>query len=241
MRIVLLVLSLLVLASCAPSEQAIQTAIAATSVAQAALETDTPTDLPSTATTTTTATATTTTTATATAKAKATTKRPPKLPQIYIETLSPAWTQRAIRNQTAWAPATWAALTPSATATQTFTPAPFATATQTFTPAPTHTPDLTKTADAEILATNAALTETAVADAALTASRGSGFYLVGVDIAPGIWRSTAGLDSCYWARYDKNQNILGNDFGQSGGAVTIRATDFQVEFDDCGTWGYISP
>ena len=203
-------LPLLFLIACttAPSDEVFQTAIAQTALAQRGEATlPPPTDIP---------------------------KGTLPLPTVDLgATMSVNQTQNAVRDQTANAFATWAALTPSATATQTFTPAP------------TNTPDLTQTAEAEILANDVALTETAAVSEAtqaeLTASRGSGFYLVGVDIAPGIWRSTAGSDSCYWARYDENQNILDNDFGQSGGAVTIRTTDFQVEFDDCGTWEYISP
>ena len=68
-----------------------------------------------------------------------------------------------------------------------------------------------------------------------------GFYLVNVDIAPGVWRSPSGSDNCYWATTDKQGNILDNHFGMSGGTAYIPASAFQVEFKDCGDWTFISP
>lgn len=116
--------------------------------------------------------------------------------------------------------------------TATFTPSPIGTATDTLTatvsPTQTATSDSTGTAEAEEFAR-------------LTRIRSSGFYLVGVDIAPGSWRSTAGHDSCYWARYNKSGDILDNHFGLSGGTIFIRATDFEIEFDGCGNWTYLGP
>jgi len=74
-----------------------------------------------------------------------------------------------------------------------------------------------------------------------TEPKGNGFYTVGVEIAPGKWSSTGTGDGCYWARLDGNQNTLDNHFGNAGGSVTIRPTDYEVEFNDCGTWEYIEP
>ena len=68
-----------------------------------------------------------------------------------------------------------------------------------------------------------------------------GFYTVGVEIAPGRWKSTGTGDGCYWARLNGNQDILDNHFGQAGGTVIVRATDYEVEFNDCGTWEYQGP
>jgi seryl-tRNA synthetase len=73
----------------------------------------------------------------------------------------------------------------------------------------------------------------------LTESKGDGFYTVGDEIAAGRWRSTGTGDGCYWARYDSNQDILDNHFGNAGGSMTIRSSDYEVEFDDCGTWEYL--
>jgi len=68
-----------------------------------------------------------------------------------------------------------------------------------------------------------------------------GFYTVGLEIAPGKWKSTGAGDSCYWARLDGNQKTLGNHFGNAGGTVTIRTTDYEVSFNDCGAWEYVGP
>ena len=76
-------------------------------------------------------------------------------------------------------------------------------------------------------------------DELLTAPKGSGFYTVGDEIAPGKWRSTGTGGGCYWARLDENQNIRDNHFGNAGGVVTIRVSDYEVEFGDCGEWEYL--
>lgn len=106
--------------------------------------------------------------------------------------------------------------------TSTITPTPSET------PLPSSTPNATQTAKAQ-------------AEAHLTQSRGSGFYLVGVDIAPGVWRSQGSQDDCYWSVTRKNGDIIDNHFGMAGGTAYISASAFQVEFDDCGTWEFLSP
>ena len=74
-----------------------------------------------------------------------------------------------------------------------------------------------------------------------TKSRGNGFYLIGINIAPGLWRSEAGHTSCYWERSTDTGEIIDNHFGDSGGTVRLQSSDFQVEFGDCGTWEYLGP
>lgn len=71
--------------------------------------------------------------------------------------------------------------------------------------------------------------------------KGDGFYTVGLEIAPGRWESTGTGDSCYWARLDGNQNLLDNHFGNAGGSITVRPTDYEIEFNECGTWQYAGP
>jgi hypothetical protein len=66
-----------------------------------------------------------------------------------------------------------------------------------------------------------------------------GFYTVGVEIVAGNWRSTGTGDSCYWERLDGKQNILDNHYGSAGGTVVVRATDYEVHFNDCGIWEYL--
>ena len=68
-----------------------------------------------------------------------------------------------------------------------------------------------------------------------------GFYTVGVEIAIGRWKSTGTDDGCYWVRLDGSQDILDNHYGQSGGTMIIRETDYEVAFNDCGTWEYQGP
>ena len=84
-----------------------------------------------------------------------------------------------------------------------------------------------------------AQTATAEAWARLIEPKGDGFYLINIDIAPGIWRSTGTGDSCYWAVTDRTGDIIDNHFGMAGGTAYIPATGFQVEFDDCGIWEYL--
>lgn len=105
--------------------------------------------------------------------------------------------------------------------TPTFTATPLFTATETGTPTetlpPTETPDLLKQ------------------------SRGPGFYLIGVDVAPGVWRSNGNTDSCYWSVTTKTGSIIRNHFGMAGGTAYLPATGYQIEFgSDCGTWEWLS-
>lgn len=71
--------------------------------------------------------------------------------------------------------------------------------------------------------------------------KSSGYYTVGVEIAPGRWRSTGRGGGCYWARLDEYQDINANHFGEAGGTVYIQVADYEVEFSDCGTWEYLGP
>jgi hypothetical protein len=115
-------------------------------------------------------------------------------------------------------------VTPTHTATPLYTP--------TITSTPTVTPTRTPTP-------NVAQTATASAWARLISPKGDGFYLINIDIAPGIWRSTGTEDGCYWAVTDRYGNIIDNHYGMSGGTAYIPPTGYQVEFDDCGIWEYL--
>lgn len=70
--------------------------------------------------------------------------------------------------------------------------------------------------------------------------KGDGLWTVGVEIAPGRWRSTGTADDCYWKRSpDGNpDDIIDNHFGNAGGTVTIREGE-EFETDDCGTWEFV--
>lgn len=110
--------------------------------------------------------------------------------------------------------------TPTPSNTPTITPTPTETGT------PTATPNLAQTATIE-------------AYGVLASPKSSGFFLVGTDILPGKWHSTGTGSVCYWARLDANQNTLDNHFGLSGGTVNVRATDYEINFEDCGIWEYV--
>jgi len=104
--------------------------------------------------------------------------------------------------------------------TATFTSTPLYTATITMTP--TETPTPTPTEDP---------TKT---------NKGPGFYLVGDEISPGVWRSLGSSESCYWSVTNRTGDIIDNHFGMAGGTMYIPASAFQVELDrDCGTWEFI--
>jgi hypothetical protein len=68
------------------------------------------------------------------------------------------------------------------------------------------------------------------------APKKDGFYVIGVDIAPGVWRSTGPGAQCYWERTNITQDILDNDLDFAGGAVTIRPDDFEFYARGCGIW-----
>lgn len=67
---------------------------------------------------------------------------------------------------------------------------------------------------------------------------GSGTYGVGVDVAPGKYR-TPGADNCYWARLKENNGAVGdiidNFLGSGPQVVTIHAGKY-FETQGCGTW-----
>jgi hypothetical protein len=68
-----------------------------------------------------------------------------------------------------------------------------------------------------------------------------GFYLVNIDIAPGVWRSTVSGDGCYWAITTAKGDIINNHFGMAGGTINIPSTAFQVELGpECGDWIFLS-
>lgn len=144
------------------------------------------------------------------------------------------------------------ALTPSSTAYPTHTAYPSHTPYPTYTIPPTYTAVIkikivTKTSTptpiytpTETLIPTETSTITPTKDP-LTTDKNSGFYLVGVKIAPGLWKSNGTGNRCYWAVTTKTGDIIKNHYGMGGGTAYIPATGFQVEFNDCGTWTYLGP
>ena len=80
---------------------------------------------------------------------------------------------------------------------------------------------------------------TSAVTSSLTGPFGNGVFLVGIDISPGIWKSSGG-DYCYWARLSGFSGELGhikaNGVGGSNNILTIEASDKGFESSNCGTW-----
>jgi hypothetical protein len=135
---------------------------------------------------------------------------------------------------------------PSQTAMPSYTPAPTLAVevtrlvTREVTPASTSTPVFTAT---ESLTPTLTSIPTATRDP-LSSDKGPGIYLVGVDIAPGLWRSTPGIsdDSCYWEVTSRTGDLQKNNLGASGMTMYLARSDFQVTMKPaCGTWTYLGP
>ncbi len=150
----------------------------------------------------------------------------PKPEQIapYIEQTLAAWP-----TQTAF---------PTYTPNPTYTPANTATpiikiVTPTFTASPIFTPTNT-------LPPTATPKPSATPDP-LKASHQAGLYLIGVDVAPGVWRNDGTGDSCYWSVTTSKGDIIDNFYGMGGGTAYLPSSGFQIEFGEhCGTWTWLS-
>jgi hypothetical protein len=106
--------------------------------------------------------------------------------------------------------------------------------TPTSTPAPTETPSPSATLPPS------PATETAIAR--MTAPKGDGLYLAGVEIARGLWytpRAESGV--CFWARRKASGVILQSYFGVPGGTLRVQDVDYEIELNGCGIWQYLGP
>jgi hypothetical protein len=123
---------------------------------------------------------------------------------------------------------------PTYTSVFTYTPFPTQTPKPTYTmfpsltPNPTYTPYIverlvTPTTDSNIL----------------KAGKTDGFYLVGPEIIPGVWRTEEGKTKCYWKITDIKGNIISNYLGAGGGTIFIDENAFQIEILNCGTITYL--
>lgn len=67
-----------------------------------------------------------------------------------------------------------------------------------------------------------------------------GIYIVGADIAPGLWRNSDSSGFCYWARLSgfggTLDEIIANRLSESIQTVRIAATDRGFETNGCGVW-----
>ncbi len=73
-----------------------------------------------------------------------------------------------------------------------------------------------------------------------TAPFSDGIFIVGVDIAPGLWRNSDSSGGCYWARLSgfggTLDEIIANAFSETIQTVRIAATDRGFETERCGVW-----
>ncbi|NLE83881.1 MAG: hypothetical protein GX603_05140 [Chloroflexi bacterium] len=145
---------------------------------------------------------------------------------------------------------------PTNTPYSTYTPMPTYTLMPTYTPLPTYTKAPTLTQIVKVVTATetstplytATITNTATSTATQTATsdplkapRGNGFYLVGTEIAPGVWDSDGSGDRCYWEVSNAQGDIISNHFGLAGGTAYVPSSAFQVLFEDCGTWTWLQP
>jgi hypothetical protein len=131
---------------------------------------------------------------------------------------------------------------PTSTPYKTLTPYPTYTFYPTYTIPPSQTPKIiivtpTSSPTPEFTPTNT-LPPTATMDPAQS-KKSDGFYLVGADIAPGVWKSEGVGDSCYWEITTKTGDIINNHFGMSGGTMYIPSSGFQVQLKECGEWSFM--
>mgnify|MGYP000917003338 CR=1 FL=1 len=123
---------------------------------------------------------------------------------------------------------------PTYTSVFTYTPLPTHTARPTYTMFPSLTPNPTYTPYiVELLVTPT--TDNNI----LKAGKTDGFYLVGPEIMPGLWRTEAGKSKCYWKITDIKGNIISNYLGAGGGTVYIDENAYQIEILNCGTIIYV--
>lgn len=73
-----------------------------------------------------------------------------------------------------------------------------------------------------------------------TAPLGAGTYIVGLDVAAGIWRAADVGYGCYWERLGgfsgEIDDLIANDLGTGPHVVEIRSTDAGFSSSDCSTW-----
>lgn len=116
-------------------------------------------------------------------------------------------------------------MTPSGTATRTLTMTPTQTASPTFTTTFTNTPTLTWTPT--------------ITPNPLNLPRGDGYYLIYIEIAPGIWRNDSTDQHCYWETTSRTGTIINSYFGPGGGTADISPGSYAFQSRRCGTWTFL--
>ncbi len=75
-----------------------------------------------------------------------------------------------------------------------------------------------------------------------TAAFTDGMYLVGVDVAPGTWRSDGTGTGCYWARLrniNGTSDIIANNLQTAPAVVTVLPSDLAISVSGCGRWSRV--
>ena len=78
-----------------------------------------------------------------------------------------------------------------------------------------------------------------------TAGFSDGYWLVGSEVAPGLWRNSDSSDTCYWARLSgfswQFKDLIANGISDSTQTVRINAGDAGFNSSRCGSWTYLGP
>ncbi len=78
-----------------------------------------------------------------------------------------------------------------------------------------------------------------------TAGFSDGDWLVGTEVAPGLWRNSDSSDTCYWKRLSgfswEFRDIIANGLADSIQTVQIDAGDTGFSSNRCGDWTYLGP
>jgi hypothetical protein len=68
------------------------------------------------------------------------------------------------------------------------------------------------------------------------AAKKDGVYIIGLNMAPGRWRSNGLGQSCYWEKSTVTQEIIDNHLGVASVIVEIAPSDFEFKTHGCGVW-----
>jgi hypothetical protein len=78
-----------------------------------------------------------------------------------------------------------------------------------------------------------------------TSKFGDGYWVVGTEVASGLWRNSDSSESCYWERLSGSSwefsDIIANEFSTPIQTVQIGGGDQGFHSDDCGMWTYLGP
>ena len=123
---------------------------------------------------------------------------------------------------------------PTQTKLPTYTALPTLKPLSTYTPAPTFTLPPTFTPRIETV-----LVTPTTDESILKADKTNGFYLIGPEIAPGVWRTENDHSKCYWKISDIKGSIVSNYLGMGGGTIYIPSDAYQIEIQNCGNVTFV--